>query len=280
MVILSIIYMLYISGIAVAAEDTSCFYCHSKELGEYQKSVHYDKALCTDCHGGDVRVNGTVSTDSMHGNFVGIPNNITDTCPKCHKDASELYKDSIHSKTERGATCIDCHSFHKILSYKDNESMTYYENVPLLCSECHENQTKMQSWYYGIKTDRFDTYKKSYHYKATMLGSKEKGFATCPDCHENHNTKSESDPTSTIYSANLVNTCEKSGCHSEQKALIYGGKVHEGQSINLYFIDVKRLVTYFYVAMILFELAFTLGLISLDIYSRVDIKKRQQGKKG
>jgi len=275
MIVLYIITIFYISAIvstAASSEDTSCAHCHSREAQEYQKSVHYDKVSCADCHGGDIKINGTVSTDSMYKNFTGIPD--ISVCSKCHNDISELYKDSIHFKTERGATCVDCHSYHKILSYKDSKSVTYYENVPLLCSGCHENQTRMQAWYYGIETDRFDTYKKSYHYKAIILGSKEKGFATCPDCHENHNTKNENDPTSTIYPTNLVNTCEKSGCHSEQKALIYGGKVHEGQSINLYSIDIKKLVTYFYIVMILFELVFTLGLIYLDIYSKIDIRKR------
>jgi hypothetical protein len=137
----------------------------------------------------------------------------------------------------------------------------------------------MQAWYYGIETDRFDTYKNSYHYKAIKLGGtggKEKSFATCPDCHENHDTKNESDPSSAIYSANLVKTCEKVGCHSEQKALIYGGKVHEGQSVYLPStkIDLKSIVTYFYIVMIVFELCFTFGLIAMGIYSQVDIKKR------
>lgn len=117
---------------------------------------------------------------------------------------------------------------------KIQKSVTHSENIPQLCASCHENQTKMQAWYYGIQTDRFDTYKNSYHYKAIILGGgKYKSLATCNDCHENHNTKNESDPSSAIYSANFVKTCEKEECHSEQKALIYGGKVHEGQSVYL-----------------------------------------------
>lgn len=272
--IMAVFYMLPMVSAAVPSEDISCVHCHQKEAQEYQKSIHYDKVSCADCHGGDIRINGTISTDSMHKDFTGVLSNMTDMCTKCHKDIVKLYKDSIHFKTKGGAVCIDCHGSHEILSYKDNQSMTYYEKVPLLCSGCHENQTRMQAWYYGISTDRFDTYKNSYHYKAIILGGKEKGFATCPDCHENHDIKNQSDPTSTIYPTNLVNTCEKPGCHSGQKALIYGGKVHEGSSIYLNSVDIKKLATYFYVVMISFELVFTLGLISLDIYSRIDIKKR------
>ena len=265
--------------------DVSCFHCHSSEVEQFQTSVHSDKISCVDCHGGDTAINGSlVSKEAMYNNFIGTPSkaNIKEVCSKCHSEVVKLYEESVHEKAlmegrENAASCIDCHSTHNILSYKDPKSMTYSENVPQTCANCHENQTRMQAWYYGIQTDRFDTYKNSYHYKAIILGGgKEKSLATCNDCHENHNTMSESDPRSTIYPANLVKTCEKVGCHSDQKALIYGGKVHEGQSVYLGStnIDLKSLVTYFYIAMIIFELCFSIGLIALGIYSQIDIRKR------
>ena len=270
--------------------DISCIHCHLKEVQYLQKSVHSNKTSCVDCHGGDISINGTVSIYAMSKNFTDIQTktNIPNICSKCHSDVIKLYNESVHATAlrEKGAaSCTDCHGIHDILSYKDPNSMTYFENVPTLCANCHANQTKMSAWYYGINTDRFDTYKKSYHYKAIILNkgnAKErlsggKGLATCPDCHENHNTRNENDPSSAIYPTNLVKTCEKSGCHSgQQKALIYGGKVHEGPSVYLLTtnIDLKALVTYFYIAMIIFELGFTLGLIFLGIYSKIDIKKR------
>lgn len=275
-----------------ASKDTSCTHCHSKEMKDFQKGVHFNKISCIDCHGGDVSINGTVSIYAMNDNFIDIQTKINtiNICSNCHSDVVKLYKDSVHYNIlrEKGvASCTDCHNVHDILSYKDPNSTTYFENVPILCASCHENQTKMSAWYYGIKTDRFDTYKKSYHYKAIMLrrGSENaderlsggRGLATCSDCHESHNTRNESDPNSAIYPTNLVKTCEKSGCHSEQqKALIYGGKVHEGQSVYLLStkIDLKAIVTYFYIIMIIFELSFTFGLIALGIYSKIDIKKR------
>ena len=272
--------------------DMSCTHCHSKEVKEFQKSIHSDKVSCVDCHGGDISINGTVSIYAMNKNFTDIQTktNIPNICSNCHSDAVKLYRKSVHNivlKEKGVASCTDCHGIHDILSYKDSNASTYFINVPTLCANCHANQTKMSAWYYGIKTDRFDTYKKSYHYKAIILSkgnenvkerlSGGKGLATCPDCHENHNTGNESDPNSAIYPTNLVKTCEKPGCHSGgQKALIYGGKVHEGQSVYLLStnIDLKALVTYFYIAMIVFELSFTLGLILLGIYSKIDIKKR------
>ncbi len=262
--------------------DVSCFHCHSKQVNELGGSVHFTGNIsCADCHGGEIHVNGTIiSVNVMSVNFTGVParTNISDLCSKCHPEETRLYKESIHWKElEKGhaiaATCTDCHNAHDILSSKNPESMTYSGNIPQLCAGCHENQTKMSAWYYGIQTDRFDTYKNSYHYKALVSGGK--GVATCPDCHENHDTKNETDPTSSIYPANLPATCGKPGCHAGQSVRIYGGKIHEGQSVYLLSIDAKKLVTYFYILMIMFEVAFTLGLIFLSINSKFEIRRRE-----
>ena len=266
--------------------DISCFHCHSNDVEQFRNSVHYANISCVDCHGGDKTVNNAlVSVDVMTINFTGAPSriNITKLCSKCHNKTVELYEESVHwnkltNGRENAPSCLDCHGVHNILSHKDSQSTTYIDKIPQLCANCHENQTKMQAWYYGIATDRFDTYKKSYHYKASILGGgKDKSLATCNDCHENHNTKNQTDPTSAIYPANLAKTCEKEGCHFGQNIQIYGGKVHEGQSVYLLStkIDLKSIVTDFYIVMILFELSFTFGLIALGFYSQIDIRKRE-----
>lgn len=269
------------AGAVEESGDVSCFHCHSRQVAEFTGSVHFDKnILCTGCHGGDVHISGTaVSTGSMNANFTGVPARtaITGLCSRCHEKAAATYRESDHwHELERGvaiaATCTDCHGTHNIVPSTDRNSSANPENVPLLCAGCHENKTKMSAWYYGIETDRFDTYKRSYHYRALLSGGK--GLATCPDCHENHDTRNESDPHSAIYRANLPATCGKPGCHPGNSAEVYGGKVHEGQSVGFFFIDAKKLVTYFYMTMIVFELVFTLGLISLDISSKFKIKRR------
>ncbi len=221
-----------------------------------------------------------VSINAMSSNFSGVPTrtNITNLCSKCHSEVASIYEKSIHWKElEKGvtiaATCTDCHGAHDVLSPKNPESPANPEKVSMLCAKCHENQTKMQAWYYGIKTDRFDTYKKSYHYKAYM--SSGNVLATCSDCHENHDTRPASDPKSAINQANLPTTCGKIGCHpGASNAVFYGGKVHEGQSVNLFFIDVKKLINYFYIVMILFELTLTFGLIFLGISSQYELRRR------
>lgn len=274
-----------LTGVAVAQVnngDVSCYHCHTKQVSEFEKSVHYDNISCTDCHGGDIKINGSViSINVMTKDFGGSPSKLelTTFCSKCHSQETAKYEKSIHwKKVQEGraesASCIDCHGVHNILSSKNRDSSTYIDNSSLMCALCHENQTKMQALYYGIKTDRFDTYKKSYHYKSYLGGGRL--LAACSDCHENHDTRTEADPESAINPANLPATCGKTGCHpGADNVFVYGGKIHEEQSVNLFFIDVKSLVTYFYIVMILFELTFTFGLIFLGITSGLNIGGRK-----
>lgn len=283
-IIKAVFVIFFLAGITAAASeqynyDISCFHCHSWEVKEFEKSIHFNKISCTDCHGGETNVSGAVSISAMYRNFTGVltRTNITGMCSKCHAEENRLYKESIHWKElERGvtiaATCTDCHGVHYILPSENPDSSVNPEKAPLLCSECHENQTKMSAWYYGIKTDRYDTYKKSYHYKALLSGGK--GLATCPDCHENHDTRAKKDPASAVYPENLPDTCGKPGCHPGSSTLIKGN-VHEGQSVYISFIDAKKFVTYFYIVMILFELSFTLGLIFLGITSKFELRRRE-----
>jgi nitrate/TMAO reductase-like tetraheme cytochrome c subunit len=276
-----------LTGVAVAEDRNvieSCFHCHSKQVKEFETSVHFNNNIsCTDCHGGDKNISGSVVSLNVMStkDFIGSPSqeNLTTLCSKCHPQVTADYEKSIHwQKIREGrtgsASCINCHGAHNILSSKNQDSPTYFENIPLMCSDCHENQTKMQALYYGIKTDWFDTYKKSYHYKAYLSGGKV--LATCSDCHESHDVKPEDDPESSINPANLPATCGQSDCHPGAKNVnVYGGKVHERKSVSLFFIDVKTLVTYFYIIMILFELTFTFGLIFLGISSNFRILRRK-----
>lgn len=259
--------------------DISCYHCHTAEISQFINSTHFNKITCKDCHGGNIEINNSVvSTDAMSDNFKGnTPLSQNDVCGKCHLSSTILYKESIHwEKLKEGASaasCTDCHGTHNILSSKNSNSSVFMANVAITCAKCHEDQTRMQALYYGIKTDKFDTYKKSFHYKSYIGGGKI--LATCSDCHENHNTKAQNNPTSAINYSNLPNTCGKTGCHvGANNIFITGGKIHEGESVYIFSFNIKKIVTYFYIFMVVFELAFTFGLIFLGISSKFDIKRR------
>lgn len=90
---------------------------------------------------------------------------VVQTCSKCHtrddmaskhklKNASATYLDTFHGKAvefglENAPSCIDCHankgeSAHKILSYRNPESVTFEENRYRTCMDvsCHPTLNK------------------------------------------------------------------------------------------------------------------------------------------
>lgn len=231
---------LFVPG-AFAQQDVSCYHCHTGVVNEFRNNIHYEGGFsCADCHGGNEGSNTSViSASVMSGNFIGRPtrNNITYVCSKCHGKEADDYRQSIHwDAIKKGhpeaATCTDCHGIHEIRAVKDNQSLSNHQNSPATCAKCHSNKEMMSAWYYGIKADRMDTYKESFHWKALKNGYGV--VATCADCHENHLTKSHTDPTSSTYSANLPGTCGKVECHPGVKfdADIAAGLVHDKESLH------------------------------------------------
>lgn len=225
----------------IAEKDIACYHCHTKVVDEFRNNVHYQMGFtCTNCHGGDVGNNNSIiSANVMTGDFIGRPtrNNITDVCSKCHPKETKDYKQSIHwEQIQKGhpeaATCTDCHGIHEIRRIKDPQSLTNHQNSPETCAKCHSNKEMMSAWYYGIKTDRLDTYKESFHWKALRNGYSV--VATCADCHNNHITKSHTDPTSSTYPDNLPKTCGKENCHKGAKfdAKIAEGLIHDKESLH------------------------------------------------
>lgn len=231
---------LLITGVS-AQQDISCYHCHTKVVDEFRNNIHYEMGFsCANCHGGSEEPNtSVVSSSVMSGDFIGRPsrNNITEICSKCHQKENEDYKQSIHwEEIKKGhpeaATCTDCHGIHEIRAISDNKSLSNHQNSPATCAKCHSNPEIMSAWYYGIKTDRMDTYKESFHWKALKSGYVL--VATCADCHENHITKKHTDPTSTTYPENLPATCGKEDCHPGVKfdAAIASGLVHDKESLH------------------------------------------------
>ncbi|MDD5616546.1 MAG: cytochrome c3 family protein [Candidatus Methanoperedens sp.] len=227
--------------VASAQQDVSCYHCHTNVVEEFRNNIHYTMGFtCANCHGGSEESNtSVVSSNVMSGDFIGKPtrDKITNICSKCHAQETNDYKQSIHWDAitkghPEAATCTDCHGIHEIRAISDNKSSSNHQNSPATCAKCHANSEIMSAWYYGIKADRMDTYKESFHWKALKNGYKV--VATCADCHENHITKSHTDPASTTYPDNLPRTCGKEGCHPGVKfdAAIAAGLVHDKESLH------------------------------------------------
>jgi ribosomal protein L31 len=299
--ILFLLYSLF-SFTVSAQEDVSCYHCHTQVVAQFRNNVHYENNFtCADCHGGRVQSNTTaISYSVMSGDFIGRPSraNITEICSKCHPKEAEEYKTSIHwEQIQKGhtdaATCTDCHGIHEIRPVSDPNSSSNHQNSPATCAKCHSNKELMSAWYYGIKTDRFDTYKESFHWRALN-----KGYvlvATCSDCHGNHDAKPSSDPTSKTYPDNLPKTCGKEGCHpgAEFDVKIAQGLVHDKESLHTgeivfnqtgmdprlkaYFVgpfDLAYWIAIFFKILTTGVLGFFAGMVILDFLARLKVKRR------
>lgn len=299
--ILLIAFSLLITTVS-AQEDVSCYHCHTKVVSEFRNNIHFEKGFtCEDCHGGRAQPNATViSYTVMSGNFIGRPtrSNITNVCSKCHAQEAKDYKTSIHwEQIAKGhtdaATCTDCHGIHEIRAISDPNSSSNHQNSPATCAKCHSNKELMSAWYYGIKTDRFDTYKESFHWKALSKGYKL--VATCADCHGNHNTKSHKDPASSTYTDNLPKTCGKANCHPNVNfdAKVAAGLVHDKESLHTgelvfnktnmvpqmrdYFLgpfDMAYWIALFFKILTTSVIGIFAGMVFLDFLARVKIHRR------
>jgi formate dehydrogenase gamma subunit len=73
-----------------------------------------------------------------------------------------------------------------------------------------------------MDSDRLVTFEKSFHGLATRGGAVE--AVNCVSCHGYHDVRSEDDPASLVYPANLVETCGQ--CHEGANQRFAKGKVH------------------------------------------------------
>jgi len=181
------------------------------DLKRYNGSVHAGFS-CTDCHS-DI-------TQLPHNKALKAVD-----CSSCHTDEGVLYKKSMHYKAiEQGhalaAACQDCHGTHYILSTSDPKALTNTRNIHDMCARCHaEKEIKKLV---GVSyPDSVTSYLASVHYEEIEKGNLRS--ATCNSCHNSHDTLGRGDPKSTIFKANIANTCGK--CHP-QAAQKYLESVH------------------------------------------------------
>jgi hypothetical protein len=133
-------------------------------------------AVCTDCHG----IHNIQPANSATSKV--FPNNIPETCGKCHSNSDymkgygipvnqeKLYKASVHGvslfeKGDRSApVCNDCHGNHGAIP-------PGIESISRVCGICHISQAEM-----------FD---QSPHNEAFA----KMDFPQCESCHGNHEVK-------------------------------------------------------------------------------------------
>lgn len=170
---------------------------------DYDASAHA-KALsgsdagpqCVSCHGSHGITPASDPRSPVH------PQHVAKTCGTCHGDAAymrnfapglpvdqyEKYLTSEHGKRNAAgdpnpATCVSCHSNHKILGVKDPRSPVYPTQVPATCGHCHADSRYMAK--YHIPTTQYEDYKASVHGEA-LLKKSDLNAPACNSCHGNH----------------------------------------------------------------------------------------------
>jgi len=189
---------------------------HSKALSQGNANA----AVCTDCH-----TSHNIQPASEPGSSIAKIN-IPTTCGKCHTSEANQFVDSVHGLAvsrgvSRSPSCTDCHGIHDIQNPVDKITSKATAAVATdSCAQCHEGVALAQE--FGIASGRVDSYKDSYHGKASKLGSTV--VANCSSCHGVHNILPSSDPRSMISAQNLAQTCGQ--CHIGAGANFVVGRMH------------------------------------------------------
>lgn len=188
-------------------------------------------AVCTDCHGKHNMQPANMVTSKI------FPNNIPETCGKCHSDQNymksygiktdqlELYKKSVHgiSLFEKGdrssPTCNDCHGNHGAFP-------PGIESISHVCGTCHVTQAEMFSnsphkeAFAELELPQCESCHGNHAIQATttaMLGVGKQAF--CIQCHE------ENSPG--YQAANLMKQEEDSLIFKIERANVLLGKAEK-----------------------------------------------------
>ena len=226
-----------------------CRNCHDDVEKEFGGGLHrkaHDNGdplapICQDCHGNHYILS------VKDRNSVVAPIKIPFLCGSCHREGTpvqlqrnipqdkilENYSLSIHGEglLKRGltvtATCVSCHSAHKILPHTDPNSTISRQNISKTCSACHSEIETVHR-----KIIRGELWEKQAHVLPACVDCHqphkirnvfyEQGMADkdCLKCHENPNLVSSEDGRSLYVDHNtLTNSMHRniacSQCHSE-----------------------------------------------------------------
>jgi hypothetical protein len=227
----------------------NCGQCHEDIQKLYVECLH-GKAkasgdplapLCQDCHG-----NHNILPVKDHNSAVA-PMKIPFLCGKCHREGSpvqlqrdipqdrilENYSESIHGEglLKKGlvvaATCVSCHSAHRILPHTDPRSTISRQNIASTCTVCHAEIETVHR-----KIIKGELWEKKEHVLPACVDCHQPheirkayydfGMADkdCMKCHENPNLKASDDGRSLFVSLDEVRhskhtTISCAQCHSE-----------------------------------------------------------------
>ena len=225
---------------ALSEESANCLACHTAMKGKlkaasgaivelnvdskkFQASVHGALA-CTDCHMRFSDNPHSSPSASVPADILALSSKISAkyavdpvagaACARCHSETYQKVLGSVHGKnvTEKhqtdGALCLDCHgSPHYIVPAKDALSKVGREQQVETCGRCHGDKKIIEK--YKLEENVMESFKESFHGRKLHLGHTR--APVCASCHNAHDIKSKSDPSSPVFGNNKLQTCGK--CH-------------------------------------------------------------------
>jgi cytochrome b subunit of formate dehydrogenase/DnaJ-class molecular chaperone len=197
-----------------------CASCHREAASALAGSIHLGsegvEAACRRCHG-----THAVSRATTAG---------TAPCATCHAQQVAEHRASLHGVARangdtEASTCRDCHGpAHGMLGHEDPRSPVQRANLATTCARCHADRALTTRRHITIP-DAVQLFRDSVHGR-----SKRTDAATCNDCHESHNLRRATEPTSSIYRTNIPGTCGR--CHLKEltafRASIHGTALAHG----------------------------------------------------
>lgn len=223
-----------------AEESANCISCHGSMKGrikaqngalielnvdsdKFRASVH-GTLTCTECHSGFAGTAHASAGTSLPSNLLSLSAQLSSkfkadavagvACMKCHEDMYQKVISSVHGKNiiEKkqvdGALCIDCHgSPHYITKAKDGNSPMSRKYQVQTCLKCHSDKSIIEK--YNLEANVMESFKESFHGRKLHLGHTR--APSCASCHNAHDIKTKSDPTSPVFGKNKLETCGK--CH-------------------------------------------------------------------
>jgi cytochrome b subunit of formate dehydrogenase len=201
------------SGVFREQLPETCNRCHGEErhkkelLAHGQIMTHADNgdaANCTECH--VYHFQRPTGDDEVRSN-------LRMQCQNCHAKENAEYMRSEHGISRakghmEAPTCVTCHGERDIK--KVSEDMRPRHIIDM-CSKCHGNREIALK--FQISPEVVKSYQKTYHGQVYSLGYQGEDFATCVNCHGNHDIRSQDDPESLVSRQKIVETCAR--CHED-----------------------------------------------------------------
>lgn len=233
-----------------AVEDTSGVHNFFIDEADFRASVH-GRFACRQCHEDVDRVPHTLPVrpvncavachvidpytgkdfshrkwadqlqGSVHGKVEGSSHNeLKPVCKDCHTNSSYWQKLPPDLASAR-KKCLACHENyneldldfkHLALHMSENQYWRHEQNF-LACVRCHTNNELVSDSLESLLIDNtmVTSFLKSFHGRGFSFGDRRS--PVCADCHGTHQIFSHRDERSTIYPANIVQTCGTTGCH-------------------------------------------------------------------